>query len=315
MHEDYSLAQELIESMSKSVIGKRPMVELVVTALIAQGHVLLEDIPGTGKTLMAKSLAKCFEGSFKRIQFTADMMPSDITGNTIYNMKSGEFEFIKGPIFAQIILADEINRATPRSQSSLLEVMEEKQVTVDGETHMMQTPFFVIATQNPLESYGTFPLPESQLDRFMLSFSMGYATFEDEMAILKMHRANTLKTQTHSLHHQLSSVLSAPELMKMSQSANAVEVSDEVEAYLLRLMTQTREGEHFAHGASTRASVAFFRAAQAYAFIQKRSFVTPDDIKYLAPFVLTHRVATHHPTTRAEKFALVQKMSEDCFKA
>lgn len=307
--------KRLIESISRSVIGKPQAIELVVTAFLAGSHVLLEDMPGTGKTLLAKSLARSFNGRFKRIQFTSDIMPSDITGNSIFNLKSGEFEFIPGPIFSNIILADEINRATPRSQSSLLEVMEENQVTVDGVTHQMEAPFFVIATQNPLESYGTFPLPESQLDRFLVSFSMGYPSFSEETDILRLHRQNTRQTQTTSLHYQLESVVDAADIRQAQQQAWNVDLSDEVERLLLQIIHLTRNDERFALGASTRAAVAFLRAVQAYAYLQGRNYVIPDDVKYLAPFVLGHRIALRQPARRPEKIALIQELVTQTLKA
>lgn len=306
--------QRLIESISRSVIGKPEAIEFVVTAFLAGSHVLLEDTPGTGKTLLAKSLARSFAGSFKRVQFTSDLMPSDITGNSVFNMKTGEFEFIPGPIFSNIILADEINRATPRSQSSLLEVMEENQVTVDGVTHALERPFFVIATQNPLESYGTFPLPESQLDRFMLSFSMGYPSLKEETEILRLHRQNTIDTHTTSLHYQLQAVVNADEIRAAQEQASKVAVSDEIERLLLQIVQRTRSDERFAIGASTRASVSFLRAVQAYAFLQGRDYAIPDDIKYLAPFVLAHRVALRQPVRRPEKLALIQELVAEALK-
>lgn len=307
------IARRLIESMKGSVIGKPEAIALAVTGFLAGSHVLLEDLPGTGKTLLAKSLARSFAGSFKRIQFTSDIMPSDVTGNSIFNMKSGEFEFIPGPIFSNIILADEINRATPRSQSSLLEVMEEAQVTVDGVTHRLEQPFFVIATQNPLESYGTFPLPESQLDRFVLSFSMGYPDPEAELEILQLHRQNTQENQSRSLHEQLKPVVSASEIVEAQRHVAQVQVSDEVERMLLALVQATRTGEQFSLGASTRAAVAFLRAVQAYAWLQERNYAIPDDVKYLAPFVLNHRIVLRQPTQRSEKIAVIQALADQIY--
>ncbi len=308
------VAQRLIQSISQSVIGKPEAIELVVTGFLAGSHVLLEDLPGTGKTLLAKSLARSFSGQFKRVQFTSDIMPSDITGNSIFNMKSGEFEFIPGPIFANIILADEINRATPRSQSSLLEVMEENQVTVDGITHVLDKPFFVIATQNPLESYGTFPLPESQLDRFVLSFSMGYPGIEEESQILQLHLKNTRDHQSRSLHDQLKAVVSVEEVLAAQQQVSEVTLSDEVHRFLVLLIQQTRSDERILLGASTRAAVAFLRALQAYAYLKGRKYVSPDDIKYLAPFVLSHRLTLRQSTLRADKTALIQDLADQVFK-
>lgn len=308
------IAQRLIESISRSVIGKPEAIRLVVTGFLAGSHVLLEDVPGTGKTLLAKSLARSFNGHFKRIQFTSDIMPSDITGNSIFNLKTGEFEFIPGPIFSNIILADEINRATPRSQSSLLEVMEENQVTVDGSTHILERPFFVIATQNPLESYGTFPLPESQLDRFVLSFSLGYPGMAEEAQILRLHRENTLKTQSRSLHDQLQAVVSQEEMLIAQQACAEVTVTDEIEQLLLLIVQATRENERFALGASTRAAVAFLRAAQAYAWVLGRNYVIPDDLKYLAPFVLSHRISLRQPARKPEKVAAVVELVNEVFQ-
>jgi len=311
---DPSIAQRLIKSISRSVIGKPEAITLVVTGFLAGSHVLLEDKPGTGKTLLAKSLARSFNGRFKRVQFTSDIMPSDITGNSIFNLKTGEFEFIQGPIFSNIILADEINRATPRSQSSLLEVMEENQVTVDGATHILQRPFFVIATQNPQESYGTFPLPESQLDRFVLSFSMGYPGLSEETQILRLHRENTLKTQSRSLDEQLETVVSSEEMLQAQKACAEVSVSDEVERLLLLIIRASRENEAFALGASTRAAVAFLRAAQAYAWIMGRNYVIPEDIKYLAPFVLSHRISLRQPARKPEKMQAVRDLVNEVFE-
>lgn len=308
------LAQRLFDSMTRSVIGKSEAVELVLTGFLAGSHVLLEDMPGTGKTLLAKSLARSFNGTFKRIQFTSDIMPSDITGNSVFNLKSGEFEFIPGPIFSNIVLADEINRATPRSQSSLLEVMEENQVTVDGVTHKLERPFFVIATQNPLESYGTFPLPESQLDRFVLSFSMGYPGAAEEAQILRLHRENTRQHQSRSLDERLDAVVDAQDLRQAQQAVSEVALSDEIERFLLGVIQATREDQRFALGGSTRSAVAFLRALQAYAWIKGRNYVIPDDVKYLAPFVLNHRVALHQPARRPEKMALLQDVVQSVYR-
>ena len=304
-------AQALIKNISQAILGKEEAIKLTVTAFIAGGHVLLEDMPGVGKTLLAKSLANSFAGNFKRIQFTSDIMPADITGNSIYNMKTGEFEFIPGPVFSHIILADEINRATPRSQSSLLEVMEEQQVTIDGKTYRLEKPFFVIATQNPLESYGTFPLPESQLDRFMFSLSMGYPNFEQEIQILRLHRQNSQTTQATSLHEKLKPVLTATDSQKLQQETQQIEVSDEIEHIILNLIHQTRKDNRLSMGASTRASVAFLRAAQAFALIEGRHFVIPDDIKFLAPYVLSHRIVAKQLNKRQDKESLIREMCNE----
>jgi MoxR-like ATPase len=308
-----NLAQTLINNIAQAVLGKEEAIKLTVTAFIAGGHVLLEDMPGVGKTLLAKSLASSFEGKFKRIQFTSDIMPADITGNSVYNMKTSEFEFVPGPIFSHIILADEINRATPRSQSSLLEVMEEQQVTVDGTTHHLEKPFFVIATQNPLESYGTFPLPESQLDRFMLSLSMGYPNFEQELKILQLHRQNSQQNETTSLHQQLKAVISAADTQALQKQIHLIDVSDEMEKFILGIIHQTRIDSRLSMGASTRAAVAFLRACQALAYIEGRSFVIPDDVKFLAPYVLSHRIVTRQLNKRQDKDALIREISNDVF--
>lgn len=299
-------AHQLIQSISTSVIGKPETVKLVVTAFIAGGHVLLEDVPGTGKTLLAKSLARSFAGDFKRIQFTSDLMPSDVTGNSLFNPKLGEFQFSPGPIFAHIVLADEINRATPRTQSSLLEVMEEYQVTIDGHTYPMRKPFFVIATQNPLEFYGTFPLPESQLDRFFLSLSMGYPTFPEEISILKLHLHNTRENNTTSLEQQLKPLLDPSQVQELTQLSRQVEVSDEVMGYLTRLIQKTRNHNQITLGASTRSAVALLRGAQAMAMLEGQRFVTPDHVKLLLPHVLSHRIALHQDATRQEKQQVLQ---------
>ncbi len=299
--------------IQQAVIGKPEAVELAITGFLAGSHVLLEDVPGTGKTLLARSLARAFSGEFQRIQFTSDMMPADITGSSIFNMKTGTFEFIPGPVFANIILADEINRATPRSQSSLLEVMEENQVTVDGKTYPVDRPFFVIATQNPLESYGTFPLPESQLDRFVLSFSMGYPDFDTEARILQLHRQNLQKNNSRSLEARLDSVLSLEALQGAQREVATVEVSDELEQLLLHLIQMTRQDGRFRAGASTRAAVAFLRALQAYAYLKERHYVTPDDVKYLAPYVLNHRVVFQQNLNRLQKVEALKEIVNELF--
>ncbi len=306
-------AQALIQNISQAILGKEEAIKLTVTAFIAGGHILLEDMPGVGKTLLAKSLANSFAGNFKRIQFTSDIMPADITGNSIYNMKTGEFEFMPGPVFSHIILADEINRATPRSQSSLLEVMEEQQVTIDGKTYLLEKPFFVIATQNPLESYGTFPLPESQLDRFMFSLSMGYPDFEQELQILRLHRLNSKAAKTTSLHEKLKPVLSAADSQKLQQETQQIDVSDEIEHLILGLIHQTRKDNRLSMGASTRASVAFLRATQALALIEGRHFVIPDDVKFLAPYILSHRVVARQLNKRQDKENLIREMCNEVF--
>jgi MoxR-like ATPase len=314
MTDPHQTALHLTEQLARAVLGKSFAVELTVAALLAGGHVLLEDLPGVGKTLLAKSLAQSFQGTFRRVQFTSDMMPADITGTSVFNLKTHEFEFIPGPVFTHILLADEINRATPRSQSSLLEVMEERQVTVDGKTHLLEQPFFVIATQNPLESYGTFPLPESQLDRFMLSLSMGYPDFEQELKILALHQAQSAQKQTRSLHEQLEAMISAETIRHLQQQVTQIEVSDEIRICLLKVVQQTRQDTRLVVGGSTRAAVAFLRLAQAWAFLKGRRYVIPDDIRELAPFVLAHRVVTRQHLGRADKQALIAELAHQAFQ-
>lgn len=303
-------AQALIQSISRSVIGKNHIIELVVTALISGGHILVEDRPGTGKTLLGRALSRAFTSSFKRVQFTADLMPSDITGTLIFNPNQGKFEFLPGPIFANVVLADEINRATPRAQSSLLEVMEEGQVTIDGNPHVMKSPFFVLATQNPLDFHGTFPLPESQLDRFALSFVMGYPTQHEERQILGLHQKNSRDNQTTSLEYQLESVANTDDINQLIKQVLDVEVSDELEDYIIRLVQLTRQHPEIVLGASTRAAVSLLRTSQAYALINNRNYVIPDDIKYLAPHAFAHRLTTRHGESLSERLKLVKKLVE-----
>jgi MoxR-like ATPase len=276
-------AQRVFTNVERVIIGKRQAVELVLVALLCRGHVLVEDVPGTGKTVLAKSIARSIGGSFKRIQFTPDLLPSDVTGVSIFNQQSREFEFRPGPVFAQIVLTDEINRATPKTQSALLEAMEERQVTVDGTTHILPAPFIVLATQNPIEYEGTFPLPEAQLDRFLLRLHLGYPERLDEIAILKRQR------QSHPLD-ALESVASIADLLALQEAIKEVYVDDLLEEYIVALSTATRHHEDVYLGASARGSLALYRTGQALAAIQGRDYVTPDDIKQLAAAVLGHRL-------------------------
>jgi MoxR-like ATPase len=256
---------------------------LVLVALLAGGHALLEDVPGVGKTLLAKSLALSIDGRFQRIQCTPDLLPTDITGTNIWNQGSREFEFLPGPIFANILLADEINRATPRTQSALLEVMEERQVTVDGVSRFVPQPFFVIATQNPIEYQGTFPLPEAQMDRFMLSLSLGYPTQEEELQMLQRHQQGMRVSE-------LSPCISTGDVLELRSLCERVKVERSLQEYILNLVRASREAEEVSLGVSPRGTVALQRTAQALAFLDGREYVIPDDVKLLAPHVLAHRL-------------------------
>ena len=277
------LADRITQSVSKVIVGKEDVLRLVIASMLARGHVLLEDVPGTGKTVMAKTLARSVDLTFKRIQFTPDLLPSDITGMSIFDQKENAFVFRPGPVFAGILLADEINRATPRSQSALLEAMEERQVTGDGVTYPLDEPFLVLATQNPIEIQGTFPLPEAQLDRFLMKLSMGYPSAADAAAILdRFVRDDPLS--------EISPVATAAEMIEAQQACRMVEVSEPVRDYIIALVERTRQLEQVMLGASPRASLALMRAAQAFAAVQGREFVTPDDVKELASPVLAHRL-------------------------
>lgn len=275
--------QKVKNNIERVIIGKEDVIELVLTGLLAGGNILLEDVPGTGKTMLSKSLAKSVQGEFSRIQFTADLLPSDVTGIHFFHQKTGEFVLQKGPVFTNILLADEINRATPRTQSSLLECMEERQVTLDGETIVLEEPFFVIATENPVETAGTFPLPEAQLDRFMMKLSMGFPDFSDEL--LMMDRFLHEKS-----YEELKPVIDRKTLVELQETVKKVYISKEVQEYLLRIVEATRENRKLRLGVSPRGTLAFLRAVQAYAAMQGRDYVIPEDVKYLAPFVLEHRL-------------------------
>lgn len=275
--------QEIRENMEKVMVGKRDVIELVLTSLLAGGHVLLEDVPGTGKTVLAKSLAKSLEGDFKRIQFTPDLLPTDVTGLSYYNQKEQEFIFREGPVFANIVLADEINRATPRTQSSLLECMEERQITIDGETRMLEKLFFVIATENRIETVGTFPLPEAQLDRFMMKLSVGFPNESEELHMLQ-------RFLTDNPLDVLQPVCSKEAMVGMEEQVRHVFVHELVQKYLLDVVRATRTSERVLSGVSPRGSLALLRCCQAYAAIQGRTYVIPEDVKYLAPYVLGHRI-------------------------
>lgn len=276
-------ADRIRSNVEKVIVGKSETIDLVLTALLAGGHILLEDVPGTGKTMLSKALAASLELSFKRIQFTPDLLPSDVTGIHYFNQKTADFEFREGGIFTNVLLADEINRATPRTQSSLLESMEERQATIDGITMEIPDPFFVIATQNPVETSGTFPLPEAQLDRFIMQIPMGYPGREGEREILRRFTGdNPLE--------ELEAVCSKEQLREMKDACEKVYVDGSVQDYLLDLVEATRKHNNIALGVSPRGALAFLRAAKCYAALQGETFVTPETIKFLAPFVLGHRL-------------------------
>jgi len=278
-----TVAERLIENVSRVIIGKRNEIRLTVIGLLCQGHVLLEDVPGVGKTMLAKALARSLGCSFSRIQFTPDMLPSDVTGVSVFNQQTRDFEFRAGPIFAQVVLADEINRATPKTQAALLEAMEERQVTVDGVTYQVEPPFMVLATQNPIEYEGTFPLPEAQLDRFLLRLRLGYPTPQEEMAML----------DAQQLRHPLTTigqVLSVDELLNVQKLVRNVAVGEEVKRYIVEIVTATRHHPDIYLGASPRGALALYRTAQARAAIAGRDHVIPDDVKALAEATLAHRI-------------------------
>jgi len=280
---DFELGKKILKNISRIVVGKDDALELLLVALLADGHVLLEDVPGVGKTLITKCLAKSIKGSFKRIQFTPDLLPADVTGFNVYDQKSGQFKFQPGPVLTNILLADEINRAIPRTQSSLLESMEERQVTIDGKTYPLPKPFLVMATQNPIELEGTFPLPEAQLDRFLLKISLGYPNKAEEMTMLeRFQKDDPLVT--------LEPVADPEQLINLQQLRKEIRISAPVREYITDIVAATRDTESLRFGSSPRGSLGLMRASQGLAASRGRSYVLPDDVKQLVRPVLAHRI-------------------------
>lgn len=278
-----NINDKIVSNCSKVIVGKEEQITNIVICLICSGHILLEDVPGTGKTVLFRAFAKSIGGDFKRIQFTPDLMPSDVLGINYYNMKTCEFELRKGPIFSNFVLADEINRATPRTQSSLLEAMAENQVSIDGDTIVLSNPFIVAATQNPIESYGTFPLPEAQLDRFMMKMSLGYMTREQELKVITRKSSDEILAT-------LGEVVSINDIIELKKLYSQIKVSDIVLEYLLDIIQATRDDNRINIGASTRGAIALHNTAQVKAAISGRDYVIPEDVKYLAPYILQHRL-------------------------
>ena len=310
MEEVCQYAEWIIENVERVIVGKRRAIELTVMALLCEGHVLIDDVPGVGKTMLARSIAISLGSTFKRLQCTPDLLPNDVTGVSIFNQKTSDFEFRSGPIFVNILLADEINRATPRTQSALLECMGERQVTVDGLTHRLPHPFLVLATQNPIEYEGTFPLPEAQLDRFLIRLRIGYPGFEDEgQMLLNLQRVHPIET--------IGQVVDGSRLPQLQRRIWEVHIDDTVRNYIVRLVQATRTHPDLALGASPRGSIALFKSAQAWAALRGRSFVLPDDVKALAVITLAHRLiirpesALRNRTTEQVMEGLLERVELD----
>jgi len=288
-----SIAQRIITNVEQVIVGKRPQLILSLVSWLCEGHILLEDVPGVAKTILARALSKSVGCSFKRVQCTPDLLPTDVTGASIFNPKTTEFEFRPGPIFGQLVLADEINRATPRTQAALLEAMAESKVTVDGRSHDLTPPFLVIATQNPVDHEGTFPLPEAQLDRFLMKFQLGYPSMEEELKMLSMlQHKHPLET--------IGEVVSAAEIIACQQAVRDVHMDDKVRQYIMEIVHATRDHEDLTLGASPRGSIALFRGSQAMAALRGRDYVLPDDVKFIVTPILAHRLI-HSPESRLRK--------------
>ncbi|MBR0591539.1 AAA family ATPase [Bacillus pumilus] len=302
MHSDL---QKIVDNINKVMVGKKDIAILSLVAILAKGHVLLEDVPGVGKTMMVRALAKSIGCDFKRIQFTPDLLPSDVTGVSIYNKKTNEFEFRQGPIMGQIILADEINRTSPKTQSALLEAMEEGSVTVDGETMLLADPFFVMATQNPVEYEGTYPLPEAQMDRFLFKLKMGYPTMLEELEVLNLQ-------EKQSPIDTLQAVMTKDHIHALQQAVQTIHVDVSIKEYIVEIAQATRQHPSVYLGVSPRGSIALMKAAQAYALLNRRDYVIPDDVQYLAPYTLPHRMILTSEATYEGKKAetLLRQMLE-----
>ena len=297
--------QRIIEQCEKVIVGKTDVIEKVLICFLCSGHILLEDVPGTGKTMLLRAFAATVGGSFKRVQFTPDLLPSDLTGINFYHQKTGDFQFRPGPVFANLVLADEINRATPRTQSALLEAMAEQQVTVDGETHPMAEPFMIMATQNPLESHGTFPLPEAQTDRFFMRLSLGYMERGQELAVLTGEDTNDIVA---ALRPQVS----AEDTASVKRRVKEIEVTQDVAGYIMDIVAATRSDSRIRIGVSTRGALALYKASQAAAALAGRSYVTPEDVKALAPAVLAHRVVVAGSGRMDETENMIRELAQSC---
>ncbi len=296
-----SFRDAVLEPVCSVIVGKREVAQLVLTCFVCSGHVLLEDVPGTGKTMMLRAFSKVLGGKFSRIQFTPDLLPSDLTGIDFYNQKTGEFEFHPGPLFANIVLADEINRATPRTQSSLLEAMEERQISVDGKTYPLEEPFMVMATQNPLESYGTFPLPEAQTDRFFMRLHMGYPDRQEELELIG-------RPSTAHMIDSLQATVTPEDIAYVRENYTQVKFSPVVSGYLMDLVEKTRQDSGFSVGVSTRGAIALYKAAQVTAAFHGRDFVIPEDVKDMAPHVLGHRLSSSSLASSRDVQTYLQKL-------